>query len=306
MKTLTRDKAIYEMSADNSPAIEIQPGEAVRVETEDCYSGNLKTEKDVFTKEMWPTVNPATGPIFVKSAEPGDLLAVSIEKIETRDYAVMCVEHGAGALAEYIEGVETSILPIRDGKVVLDGRLEIPTRPMIGVIGTAPKGDAILNGTPGEHGGNMDCKLINAGVTVWLPVNAPGALLAMGDIHAVMGDGEVCICGAEVAGAITCSARLWRGPLPTPAVETDDAIHFIGSALQLDECEKMVLGKAHRFLTAMLGLKANQAARLMSLVGDLCVCQVVDPLKTMRFTLPKNALAACGFTGSAADHLTAK
>lgn len=73
-------------------------------------------------------------------------------------------------------------------------------------------------------------------------------------------------------------------------METDGAFYFIGSAKSLDECEKIVLGKAHVFLTSSMMMKANEAARIMSLAGDLQVCQIVDPLKTMRFSIPKGVL----------------
>jgi len=284
---VTKDKACYSMSAANEPVAEVPQGEPFRVETEDCYSGRLRSSRDAFTTEMWDTVNPATGPVAVAGAEPGEVLRVEVVDIRTRDHAVMCVEHGAGALGDIIEGTETTILPIRDGRLIISDSLSVPIRPMIGVIGTAPAGEAVLNGTPGEHGGNMDCKLITAGAAVYLPVNVPGTLLSLGDLHAVMGDGEVCICGAEVAGEVTLKATVAQTPLPTPCVETATHLHFIGSALTLDECERIVLAKAHAFLTRGRGLSANEAARRMSLLCDLAVCQVVDPLKTMRFSVPK-------------------
>ncbi len=294
MKRISKNKACYAMSGDNKPVLHVVPGEAFCVETEDCYSGNLRTPQDRFTKEMWNTVNPATGPVYVDGAVPGDILRVDIERIKTRNYAVMCVEKGSGALGKQIEGVETKIIPIRAGNLLVDKNLAIPVKPMIGVIGTAPKQRAVLNGTPGEHGGNMDCKEITAGASVYLPVSVNGGLLAVGDIHALMGDGEVCICGAEVCGEIVMRTWLVRFPIPTPCVETADDVSFIGSARSLDKCERMVLSKTHKFLTSSLNLKANQAAMLMSLAGDLNVCQVVDPLKTMRFTLPKFVLRAFG------------
>ena len=280
------------MSGDNPPHLRVAPGEAFVVETEDCYSGNLRVPEDRFTKEMWDTVNPATGPVFIENAEPGDVLRIDIEQIEIADHAVMCVEHGSGALGEQIEGIETSILPIRDGKLIVNDALSVPVHPMIGVIGLASTGAPVLTGTPSEHGGNMDCKEIAAGSSVYLPVSVPGALLALGDLHAVMGDGEVCICGAEVPGCVTLEAHPLKDcPLPTPCVETGDHLLLIASAKTLDECERMVLAKAHRLLTDVVGLGANEAARIMSLLGELGICQVVDPLKTMKFLLPKRALA---------------
>ncbi len=290
MIRVTKDKVCYSMSPGNEPVAEVRAGEPFCVETEDCYSGRLTSPRDEFTQDMWDTVNPATGPVAVAGAEAGMVLRVEVVDIKTRDHAVMCVEHGAGALADLIEGTETSILPIEDGRLVISDALSVPIRPMIGVIGTAPAGEPVLNGTPGEHGGNMDCKLIAAGAAVYLPVNVPGALLSLGDLHAVMGDGEVCICGAEVAGEVTLKATVAETRIPTPCVETATHLHFIGSALTLDECERIVLAKAHTFLTRDQGLSANDAARKMSLLCDLAVCQVVDPLKTMRFSVPKALL----------------
>jgi len=294
MKKITRDKVCYAMSRCNQPFLRIVPGESFCLETEDCYSGNLRNPQDAFTREMWSTVNPATGPVYIEGAIPGDILRVDIEQIKVRDYAVMCVEKDSGALPKHIEGVETTIVPIKNGSLLFRENLAIRTNPMIGVIGTAPRGQAVLNGTPGEHGGNMDCKEITAGASVYLPVNVNGGLLSLGDVHAVMGDGEVCICGAEVSGEVVLKTWLLHSSLPTPCVETPDLVIFVGSARTLDECQGIVLDKAHRFLTDSLSLKANEAARFMSLVGELRVCQVVNPLKTMKFMLPKYALEALG------------
>ncbi len=287
MIRVTSDQVCYSMSSANKPVLEVNQNERFCVETEDCYSGKLKSPEDRFTKAMWDTVNPATGPISILGTEPGRPLRIEIVDIRTRHYAVMSVERDAGALGRFIENSETTILPIENKRLILDGTLSIPIQPMIGVIGTAPAGKPVLNGTPGEHGGNMDCKLITAGSVVYLPVNTKGALLAIGDLHALMGDGEVCICGAEVSGEVILKAAQVDSRMPTPCVETESHFHFIGSALTLDECERIVLDKAHTFLTNIGKMSSNDAARAMSLLCDLCVCQVVDPLKTMRFSVPK-------------------
>lgn len=293
IKQLGKESVCYAMSRDNTPRLVVDPGETFGMQTEDCYSGKLQTARDKFTKDMWNVVNPATGPVFIDGAEPGDILRVRIKDIGISGQAAMCLEHGAGALADLIEGVQTTILPISNGEVSISDGLSVPARAMIGVIGVAPAGPAVTNSTPGPHGGNMDCKEIAAGSQVYLPVSAPGGLLAMGDLHALMGDGEVCICAAEVSGTVTLSVDILKAVrLPTPAVETDEYLLLLASAETLDECQMLVLGKAHRFLTDMVGLAANQAARVMSLLGELRVCQVVDPLKTMKFLLPKTAIAA--------------
>lgn len=287
MLKITNEHVCYSMSKEHPIAAEVEPGESFIVATKDCYSDKLKSENDVFTKDMWSTTNPATGPVAVKGAAKGDVLKVVVEDISIRDHAVMCVQHGFGAMGDQVEGVETRILPIRDGQVKLNDAVAIPINPMIGVIGTAPAGEQVLNGTPGEHGGNMDCKLITTGAIVYLPVAVDGGLLALGDLHAVMGDGEVCICGAEVSGEVRLWAEIASSTIPTPCVETADAVNIIASAKTLDECETLVLAKAFDFLTTRNGYSPNDAVRLMSLTGELQVCQVVDPLKTMRFAIPK-------------------
>jgi amidase len=292
MIRITKDRVCYAMSGANQPVAEVGPDEVFCVETEDCFNGKLRTAADRYTEAMWDTVNPATGPVHIRGAEPGDILRVEILAISTRDYAVMCVAPGAGALGRRVTGSETTILPIRNNRLVLCDTLSLPVRPMIGVIGVAPAGQPVPNGVPGEHGGNLDCKLITAGSVVYLPVNGPGALLALGDLHAVMGDGEVCMCGAEVSGEVVLKAARAEVDIPTPCVETTDHFHFLASALTLDECERLALDKAHAFLTRRGTMSANAAARLMSLAGDLGVCQVVDPLKTLRFSLPKSILSS--------------
>lgn len=278
------------MSADNAPVFTVKAGASLTFETQDCFSGQLRTPEDLYTKDKWSTVNPATGPVYIEGAKAGDVLKVEIKAIRFRDHAVMITVRGMGALEDRVVGSETRILPIRDGNVEVMPGVFIPTAPMIGVIGTAPAGEAIPTGTPGEHGGNMDCRSITAGTTLYLPVNVNGALLALGDLHAAMGDGEVCICGAEVSGEVDLVVSIDPARHPTPSVENDEELILLASAKELDTCEKLVLQKAHRFLVDRYHLTPNDAARLMSLTGNLGVCQVVDPLKTMKFSLPKSVL----------------
>jgi len=301
MKRVRRDQVTYGMSPGHAPVLCVASGERFCLETKDCYSDTLKRPEDVFDKEKVGGGNPGTGPVCIEGAKPGDVLRVDIEKIQTREFAAMRVLPGVGALGHLIEETENAFFPIKGQKLELGSGLSVPIVPMIGVIGTAPAGTEIPNSTPGEHGGNMDCKEIAAGASVYLPVYVEGALLSLGDIHAVQGDGEVCICAAEVSGEVTLRATVLATPLPTPCVENATHVMFLGSALTLDECERMVLDKAHRYLTGCLACDINEAARLMSLLGELRVCQVVDPLKTMKFMFPKAVLQALGMGERAAD-----
>jgi len=300
MKTVTTKNVIYSMARSNEPAARVRPNEKFTVLTKDAYSNTIKTKKDRFTEDKWPVVNPATGPVFVESAEPPNVLAVRIHRIEVPAQGAMYIDPDQGALARHIPKPETAIYKIAGGKMTFDAGLKLAVRPMIGVIGTAPRGRPILNGTPGEHGGNLDCKHITAGTVVYLPINKPGALLAMGDVHALMADGEAVICGLETRARITCSADVVDPVVVTPAVQTPDRLMILASGKTLDRAERLVLDKAVAFLTETVGLPLGTSVRLLSLVGDLAVCQVVDPFKTMRVELPLKVLRAYGWKPPAA------
>ncbi|MFU0790065.1 MAG: Acetamidase [Virgibacillus proomii] len=89
-----------------------------------------------------------------------------------------------GVLGERIAAEKTKIIAVENGYANFNEKLKLPIKPMIGVIGTAPRNEEVPTGTPKDHGGNMDCKRICKGATLYLPVNVDGALLAMGDAHA--------------------------------------------------------------------------------------------------------------------------
>lgn len=289
MKTIRRSQIIYEMSKNCPPVCEAAPGERVRFLTEDAYSGTIKTTRDRYPESMAGRANPATGPLYVKGAQPGDTLAVKIVSIKPVGRATMFTGPRMGAMAGHLHDFQTVKPVVRDGLVHVDGR-RIPTVPMIGVIGVAPRGKPVGNGWPGEHGGNMDCNVITAGSTVYLPVSVEGALLALGDVHAVQAAGEVAICAAETRAEVVVEARISRKPMITPAVERGRDISLVASAKTLDRAERLVLDKAFRFLTEIHEMGDHEAVRFLSLAGELEICQVVDPLKTMRVRILKKYL----------------
>ncbi len=183
--------------------------------------------------------------------------------------------------------------------IQFDDKLTIALDPMIGVIGTAPAGAGITTDTPDSHGGNMDCHKIVAGSTLYLPVNVPGALLSMGDLHALMGDGEVLICGLETGGQVTVRVSVVKGQqaavLPTPFLSCRGRVMTIQSAATLDEAGDMAAKAMKDFVKAAAGKDNFEAGMLMSLLSDMAVCQVVDPLKTVRVEFPLHVLETYGY-----------
>lgn len=296
MLILKPDTKVYAMSRDNAPAAYAKDGDTVVFETLDCFGCQLTSEDQRMGGLDWSNINPATGPLFVEGAQPGDVLKVEILSIDLDDHGVMVHGEGERVTGNLTKGETTKILPIKDGCALFNDKLTIPLCPMIGVIGTAPADEAVPTGTPGSHGGNMDCTRIGAGATLYLPVCVEGALLAMGDLHAVMGDGEVGVCGVEIAGRVTVRVGVLKEcGLPTPFLVTDRHAMTICSAESADEAGDAAVIAMHSFLRDELGIDEHEAGMLLSVAGNLRVCQIVDPKKTFRMELPMNIVKAYGY-----------
>jgi amidase len=295
--TLAKNHLVYAMSSNNSPALRVPDGATVDVHTCDCFEDQITSADQDFGELDWERINPATGPIYVEGAEPGDLLVVHIRRIEVAHQGVMTTGPGLGVLGDELTSNVIRMVPIVDGQAVFSDRVRLPLRPMIGVIGTAPKDEPIPCGTPGDHGGNMDCTRITDGARLILPVNVPGALLALGDLHAAMGDGEVAVCGIEIAGKVTVQVHVLKDKVwPSPMLVDDTTVMTIASAETLDDAATLAVKRMVRFLERECGMDTAEATFLMSAAGHLRICQVVDPLKTARFELPRRIAEGLGFS----------
>jgi len=295
MIEISRENVVGVLHDQNTPAAYCNDGDTVAFHTRDCYDDSVISEKsDPLARKF---ANPATGPLFVQGAEPGDLLKIEILKIELAPTAVMRTSVTDGGLTGIIQEREVKIFAIDRDKIRFDQHLVLKTDPMIGVIGTTPKdGDQVATDTPREHGGNMDCRLIQSGSTLYLPVHTSGALLAMGDLHALMADGEVLICGMETRGKVTVRVSvLKQTSLPTPFLHAGSDVMTIQSAETLDAAARLASEKLHEFIMKSCKLKINQTGMLMSLLAHMTICQVVDPLKTVRMSFPLQVLEQYGY-----------
>ena len=290
METLTREKVIFDFNKEHEPVMRVASGTTIAIDTHDCFSGQIQSADTVIEKMDWNAINPATGPIYVEGAEPGDVLKVKIEKIEIGDQGVMMVGPDLGIMGHRLTEMEAKILPIRNGKVIFD-ELELPLNPMIGVIGVAPAGQGINCGTPGEHGGNMDNKMVEEGATLYFPIFTEGALFGLGDFHAAMGDGEISVSGIEVPGRATVTLEVLKGEsINHPMLENDEVVSQIVSAETLDEAVKIATEEMVNRIVEKSGKSIADVTMLMSAVGQVEICQIVDPLMTVRFVVPKNIL----------------
>lgn len=280
---VSRDTKVFAIGSEADPIATAKPGDILVIETEDCFDNQVRTSSDVIESVDFDRVNPATGPIYIEGAEPGDTLVVDILSIDVAEQGVMVALPGLGVLPDEVQNPTTRILPVKDSRVIWDENFSFTIKPMVGVIGVAPKDGAIPCGAPGDHGGNMDTAEIGAGTRVNLPVNVKGALLHMGDVHAAQGDGEVCGTGVECRAVVTVRVDLKKNTgLKRPILERDNRIMFIGSHVDLFTATQIATRDAVHYLMQVKNLSFEDAYILASAIVDLKVSQLVDPLLTIR------------------------
>ena len=296
MLYITKETVNDIMKWDNKPVGYCKSGETVVFETRDCYDNTI-TSSERPLGDRSGLSNPVTGALYIEGAEVGDILKVEIEDIKLRSWGVMRSSPTAGVFHEKYEKREAIIFEVKDNKIYFDEKLVLEADPMIGVIGTASsEKEGVPTTTPGKHGGNMDCKKIVKGSTIYLPVNVEGGLLSMGDIHALMGDGEVFICGLEIAGEITVKVSVLKNiKLPTPFLHSRGKVMSIQSAEDLDKAGDMAAKEMFEFVKEATKQDDVRTGMLMSLLSDMAVCQVVDPLLTVRVEFPLEVLEKYGY-----------
>jgi len=291
MFKVSKENSIYSMNVANAPVLRVPAKSQIEFETFDCFENQICSDDDEFGGLDFSRVNPATGPVYIEGAEPGDILVVKIEKIEVASQGFSVAGDSMGVIAELLDGYKIKVIPIKDDVAIFNDKIRLPLNKMIGVIGVAPRGtEDIATGVPDYHGGNMDCKEITEGRELHLPVNVSGALLAIGDLHAVMGDGEICGCGLEISGKVTVSVDIIKNKthVKNPMLFSDTHIMTIASHVDLDIAVDMAVADMAMYLTCEFGFDPKDVAMLMSMAADVRICQVVDPKKTIRVEFPKN------------------
>jgi acetamidase/formamidase len=293
--------------------LRVKAGDTVRTKTIDAYGADYQGARVAAN-----LVNGLTGPFFVEGAEPGDSLAVRVVKLRcNRNWGWTSYRLGAFALLpEYLKTVYPNqykpglVHPGRDNNIPWDidvrrqtvrlrepvsGRLRLEYRaqPMLGCIGVAPEGDAAIPSRPsGAYGGNLDYNEVREGATVLLPVYHPGALLFVGDGHALQADGEPLGTGIETSMDVEFTVGLRRGaPLTGPRLENREFIISIGSQPEfnssLDTALRIATTGMARWLVNDYGLEPWAAHQLIGVHGSY---QVVTVAGSMALRIPRRYL----------------
>ena len=275
MQRLPVGPLYYEFSRHNKPRLRIQPGETVLVESEDAFSGQIRTNEDRRDKTNKPYGNPQTGPIFVESAQPGDTLAVVIDDIQPANGQCATRTSDPKLLAQWL-GDDcphgTHICPIEDGLIHWSDQITLPYRPMLGCIGTAPDTGVPTTGPAGPHGGNMDIIETCPGNTIYLPVFVEGALLYLGDAHATMGHGELSASGLEMAAHTTITVNVIRDKqIPIPRIESTDDIMTIATGCPMERSIAEAFAMLILWMEADYGWDRWRAYDLLTHAGQISV-----------------------------------
>jgi len=292
LKRISRDKVVYSFSPRHKPVDYVDIGEPIVFETIDALGGQIKSESDTIDSLDWSRVDGVTGPVYIRGAKPGDVLVLKIHDIKIENQGFMVIVPGYGLLGDKEFSPKIKIVNIV-GDFALFGKLRIKIRPMIGTIGVAPKDGEIPSGNLGRHGGNMDCKNLTANTVVYLPVFTEGALLGIGDLHAVQSDGELSVSAIEVSGEVLVEVvKIIKGKsLRWPVISTEYRYEILACADTLDEAAKEAAYTAVKALSKRFSIPFEYAYMLGSLVIDLNINQVVDPRKGVRASIPKEFIS---------------
>jgi amidase len=293
---ISRDDVVWAFSADMKPVVTVAPGEVVRLQTNDCFHGQVTGEDITADKLDMMRVNAATGPIAVEGAEPGDSLVVELLEVSPGRQGAAMIIPGWGQLIDQVDAPVTRIFRVEDGTIHMNDRVSFPIRPMVGVIGVAPESGEAINFLAGQHGGNLDNALHGPGATVMLPVRQSGGMLAIGDMHASMGDGEVSGTGVEIDGEVLVRVGLVKGKQARwPVTELSDSwvTHGVTDD-SLDEAIRLACEEAARLLVDQWGFTKEDAFIFLSVACDVGIAQSCHPCPgsvIARVRIPK--LDAC-------------
>jgi len=289
-----------------SPVLTVEPGEVVRFECRDAVDRqvDVETTAEDVPEISFDPVHPLTGPVAVEGAQPGDVLEVELLDLQHKGWGYNVFFPGEMELGLLPEDFSDPGLYVWDleGDVghFVNG-IEVPLDPFPGVIGVAPGEDGEHDTLPPRSvGGNMDVKHLTAGSTLYLPVEAEGALFSTGDCHAAQGDGEVCVTGIEAPMFVTARFDVRSDmEIAQPQFETDHPFTprgadepmygTTGIAPDLMDATKKAVRHMIRHLHEERGLSRAEAYILCSAIVDLKINEVVDaPNWTVSAYLPES------------------
>jgi len=288
---LTREKINFTFSKTLRPIAAVKLGEKVIFETQDALCGTApKGRNEIFPDPDLSRVNPVTGPVEIKGANQGDTLVVKVEDIKLANYGSIQAFRNMGPIPGLINENRTRTIEIKDGLASFNDTIKLPINPMIGTIGVAPAEGEIPAAYPGPHGGNMDNNEVRPGAIVYFPIFVDGALFALGDVHATMGDGELPGAGIDICADVTVTFDILKGKrIERPIIETEKAYSVTSNASTFHEASRIATEEMIKLLQKGLGVDRLEAFWLIGAAGNLMISQACNgPIDiTLRLVFPK-------------------
>jgi acetamidase/formamidase len=323
VKRATKDILYFETGPDNPVTLRVMPGEMFEVETQlnkgpwldehpdgDALLDKLcdgQQPRETMFDSGWsvrsylaaglPSGNPSSGCIYVEGARPGDVLLVHIDEIDLDPLGYTAFAGNNSSLPGWMGpsgvGAGHRVVEIRDGVIHWDEGLELPTTPMLGCIGVAPARERINNSWAGYWGGNFDTQEVTTGATLMLGVNVEGALLHIGDMHAIQGDGEICGAGGiEASGRVRLTVELAPRPKSFfwPRLVNATHIATLAMARPCEDAFRYALEALILWMEEDYGYSRTEAYLLLGQILEARCTAFVNPTFTYITKAPKQYL----------------
>ncbi|BAZ42292.1 putative amidase [Calothrix sp. NIES-4101] len=293
-----------------APSLTVASGDTVTVETYTGFYVYDKAPAAFLTPEfidicqnlpgerkIAPGPHLLTGPIYIEDAEPGDVLEVELIEISPRlPVGFNAIRSGWGALPEKFTQPALRFIDLdlenQIAEFPQNSGVKIPLKPFFGILGVATPEENRSSIPPGDYGGNIDNRELQAGAKIYLPIFVPGGLFSIGDGHSAQGDGEVNVTAIETSMNGTIKLKVRKDlRLQIPIAETATDIITMGFGNTLDVALAQAVESMIDFLEKFMHLSAEDAYVLCSLAVNFRISQVVNsPQKGVHGMLPKSIL----------------
>lgn len=285
MQQVARTQTTIYLGPNLKPVITVQPGEEVQVDTR--TGPNVYPLEETLQRLNMDDAMQLSGPVAVAGAEPGDTLVIDIQEIAVATEGVSLVDPRFGVLKHELPDKFNRVIPIKDGFAEFNERIRIPVNPMIGCIAVAPR-DERPRGNPGDYGANLDFIEVQAGNRLYLPVFVDSGLLLVGNVHGVMGEGEVTGLGLEIESSVRMRLDvLKKHSLEYPLIETQESILIPGYGVPLDTAIQCATRRAVRYLAHKANIDLVEAYSLISLACNVRLGSIVNEVTSASVHIPK-------------------
>jgi amidase len=287
-----RTEYLFSVNSHTPPTMSVESGEEFTIEVRGAFDDveDIRAVPTPFTPACdGHPLAPITGPIEVRGAKPGDVVAIDLIELAPFGSGKSAILRDFGVLRrEFSEPMAVSS-EVRDGRAWFGGRIPLPLNPNLGTISTMPP-EGYKPSYAGAYGGDFDQKDASQGSRIYLPVLVNDALVFFGDPHSAISDGIITGTGIECSMNVRAHINLLR------IIAQGEAIHFVGVGPSVEEATEDAARRAVEFAVARTGL-SREEAYMLSIIGELRVGTSPRPVMATRLIVPEEPLRAAGWSG---------